>query len=68
MISTFNKIPNSKIFLVTYETKDIMKDNLKKLQENTNPKKYENIIKNINLISIENFKQNTIITSIINLT
>ena len=51
MISTFNKIPNSKIFLVTYETKDIMKDNLKKLQENTNPKKYENIIKNINLIS-----------------
>ncbi|RAP50977.1 MAG: hypothetical protein BZ133_04110 [Methanosphaera sp. SHI613] len=60
MISSFNKLPNSYIFLVSYDEKTIIKDKLINLKENTTQSKYDSILHNINIISIENFNQNNI--------
>ena len=61
MISSFNKLPESKIFLVSYESKEVLYDSLQKLRQNTKQTKYDNILKNINLISIENFNQHILV-------
>ncbi|MBR0472247.1 MAG: hypothetical protein IJI98_06065 [Methanosphaera sp.] len=57
MIGLFNKLPESEIYLVAYENKEVLTDSLDELQEETSKTKYDNIIKNFNLISIENFNQ-----------
>lgn len=60
MIALFNKLPESEIYLVAYENKEVLMDSLDELQKDTSKIKYDNIIKNFNLISIENFNQHNL--------
>ena len=53
-----NRIPTSSLFLVIYDTNEIIKFNLKQLRKNTGKYKYDKIIHQINFITIENFTSN----------
>jgi len=55
MIRLKNKIPSSDIFLVTYDTTEILSFYLENLREDTSNTKYKQILDTFNYITLENF-------------
>lgn len=60
IISLYNKLTKTHLNLVTFTEREYLIDQILFLRNNTNPKKYNEIISKINLITIENFVNNSV--------
>ena len=55
MFGLKNKIPQSEIYLTTFELKDIVMDDLNDFINDTNQIKFDNMLKTFNYISLEDY-------------
>ena len=61
MVSFKNKLSNATVFLSSYTNKNLISDHLLNLQNDTSDDKYDRILKNIKIISIENYQNKYLI-------
>lgn len=55
MFGLQNKLIQSKVYLVTFELKDLVWDDLKGLINNTNQEKFESILNSFNYMFLEDY-------------
>lgn len=55
MLSLKNNLNNSNLYLVTYHSLPLAKDCFERIKENTSKDKYENMLNQINLVTLDDF-------------